>query len=52
MRHKNCMAWNMARNGENGIAVPDYFEENVSEKVIKIIQSFTGVVDKMVWRKD
>lgn len=45
-------AVDMARNGENGIAVPDYFEENVSEKVIKIIQSFTGVVDKMVWRKD
>lgn len=45
-------AVDMAKNGENGIAVPDYIEENVSEKVIKIIQSFTGVVDKMVWRKD
>ena len=38
-------------NGEYGIPVPDYVEENVSTKVIKIIQSYTGVVDKMVWRK-
>ena len=35
----------------NGIPVPDYIEENVSTKVVKIIQSYTGVVDKMVWRK-
>lgn len=35
-----------------GIPVPDYIEENVSTKVVKIIQSYTGVVDKMVWRKD
>lgn len=34
-----------------GIPVPDYIEENVSTKVVKIIQSYTGVVDKMVWRK-
>lgn len=34
-----------------GIPVPDYIEENVSSKVVKIIQSYTGVVDKMVWRK-
>lgn len=34
-----------------GIPVPDYVEENVSSKVVKIIQSYTGVVDKMVWRK-
>ena len=34
-----------------GIPVPDYLEENVSSKVGKIIQSYTGVVDKMVWRK-
>ena len=34
-----------------GIPVPDYVEENVSAKVVKIIQSYTGVVDKMVWRK-
>ena len=36
---------------DNGIPVPDYVEENVSTKVVKIIQSYTGVVDKMVWRK-
>ncbi len=43
----------MAReNGDFGIPVPDYFEENVSTKVVKIIQSYTGVVNKMVWRKD
>lgn len=41
----------MNRNGDNGIPVPDYVEENVSTKVVKIIQSYTGVVDKMVWRK-
>ena len=35
-----------------GIPVPDYVEENVSSKVVKIIQSYTGVVNKMVWRKD
>jgi UDP-N-acetylglucosamine 2-epimerase (non-hydrolysing) len=38
-------------DGFNGIPVPDYVEENVSTKVVKIIQSYTGVVDKMVWRK-
>ena len=38
-------------DGNNGIPVPDYVEENVSTKVVKIIQSYTGVVDKMVWRK-
>lgn len=37
--------------GDYGIPVPDYIEENVSAKVVKIIQSYTGVVDKMVWRK-
>lgn len=41
----------MNRNGDFGIPVPDYTEENVSTKVVKIIQSYTGVVDKMVWRK-
>ena len=41
----------MNRNGDYGIPVPDYIEENVSTKVVKIIQSYTGVVDKMVWRK-
>ena len=41
----------MVCNGDHGIPVPDYVEENVSTKVVKIIQSYTGVVDKMVWRK-
>ena len=41
----------MNQNGDYGIPVPDYIEENVSTKVVKIIQSYTGVVDKMVWRK-
>ena len=41
----------MNANGDHGIPVPDYVEENVSSKVVKIIQSYTGVVDKMVWRK-
>ncbi len=41
----------MNKNGDNGIPVPDYIEENVSTKVVKIIQSYTGVVNKMVWRK-
>lgn len=39
------------KNGDFGIPVPDYMEENVSTKVVKIIQSYTGVVNKMVWRK-
>ncbi len=41
----------MNEQGDYGIPVPDYLEENVSTKVIKIIQSYTGVVNKMVWRK-
>ena len=41
----------MDQNGDHGIPVPDYVEENVSTKVVKIIQSYTGVVNKMVWRK-
>ncbi len=41
----------MNKNSDNGIPVPDYKEENVSTKVVKIIQSYTGVVNKMVWRK-
>ena len=41
----------MNLEGDVGIPVPDYVEENVSTKVVKIIQSYTGVVDKMVWRK-
>ena len=41
----------LVKDGNNGIPVPDYIDENVSTKVVKIIQSYTGVVDKMVWRK-
>jgi UDP-N-acetylglucosamine 2-epimerase (non-hydrolysing) len=44
-------AISMNEDGAIGIPVPDYIEENVSTKVVKIIQSYTGVVDKMVWRK-
>ncbi|MBQ8969420.1 MAG: UDP-N-acetylglucosamine 2-epimerase, partial [Bacteroidaceae bacterium] len=39
------------RNAQHGIPVPDYVEENVSTKVVKIVQSYTRVVNKMVWRK-
>ena len=45
------VAVSMNENGDFGIPVPDYIEENVSSKVVKIIQSYTGVVNKMVWRK-
>ncbi|MCI9127097.1 MAG: UDP-N-acetylglucosamine 2-epimerase (non-hydrolyzing) [Eubacterium sp.] len=41
----------MNKNDDNGISVPDYMEDNISSKVVKIIQSYTGVVNKMVWRK-
>ena len=41
----------MNKNGDYGIPVPDYTDENVSSKVVKLIQSYTGVVDRMVWRK-
>ena len=41
----------MNNNGDYGIPVPDYTDENVSTKVVKIIQSYTGVVNKMVWSK-
>ena len=41
----------MNLDGDYGIPVPDYVEENVSTKVVKLIQSYTGVVNKMVWRK-
>lgn len=41
----------MNKNNDLGIPVPDYVDENVSDKVVKIIQSYTGVIDKMVWRK-
>ena len=42
----------MVKEGDNGIPVPNYTDENVSTKVVKLIQSYTGVVNKMVWRKD
>ena len=42
----------MNLEGDHGIPVPDYIEKNVSTKVVKLIQSYTGVVNKMVWRKD
>lgn len=45
------LAVDMNENGDTGIPVPDYTDENVSSKVVKIIQSYTGIVDKMVWRK-
>ena len=41
----------MNQNGDYGIPVPDYVEENVSTKVVKIVQSYVGIVNKMVWRK-
>ena len=41
----------MNQNGDHGIPVPDYIEENVSTKVVKIIQSYVGIVNKVVWRK-
>lgn len=46
------VAVEMNRNGDLGIPVPNYIDENVSSKVVKLIQSYTGVVNKMVWRKD
>ena len=45
------VAVEMNRAGALGIPVDDYTDENVSVKVVKLIQSYTGVVDKMVWRK-
>lgn len=42
----------MVNNGDNGIPVPYYIDENVSTKIVKIIQSYTGIVNKMVWRKE
>ena len=46
------VAVEMVRNGDNGIPVPNYVDENVSTKIVKLIQSYTGVVNKMVWRKE
>lgn len=45
------MAVDMQQNGYTGVPVPDYLDLNVSDKVIKIIQSYTGIVNRMVWRK-
>ena len=45
------VAVELIRNGQPGIPVPDYVDENVSTKVVRIIQSYVGVVNKMVWRK-
>lgn len=42
----------MNRNQDNGIPVSNYMDENVSTKVVKLIQSYTAVVDKFVWRKE
>ena len=42
----------MNQNGDHGLPVPDYLDENVSTKVVKIIQSYTGIVNRMVWRKE
>ncbi|MGM9929625.1 MAG: non-hydrolyzing UDP-N-acetylglucosamine 2-epimerase [Bacillus sp. (in: firmicutes)] len=42
----------MNKNGDCGVPVPDYVEENVSTKVVKIIQSYVGIVNKMTWRKE
>jgi len=41
----------MVENRDLGSPVPDYVEENVSNKVVKIIQSYTAIVNRMVWRK-
>ena len=45
------LAVDMHANGDDGIEVPAYADRNVSAKVIKLIQSYTGIVNKMVWRK-
>ena len=46
------VAVEMNQNGDLGLPVPNYVDENVSTKVVKLIQSYTGIVNKMVWRKD
>ena len=46
------LAVEMVKNGDLGIPVPDYVDTNVSDKVVRIIQSYVGVVNKMVWRKE
>ena len=46
------VAVEMNKEGDNGLPVPNYVDENVSTKIVKLIQSYTGVVNKMVWRKE
>ncbi|MBR2209361.1 MAG: hypothetical protein IJ859_11190, partial [Synergistaceae bacterium] len=46
------LAVDMINNNDNGVPVPDYIDENVSDKVVKIIQSYVGIINKMVWRKE
>lgn len=46
------LAVEMHRNGDRGVPTPDYVDENVSTKVVKVIQSYTGIVNRMVWRKE
>ena len=46
------VAVEMVQNQDNGLPVPNYTDENVSTKIVKLIQSYTGVVNKMVWRKE
>ena len=46
------LAVEMINNSDNGVPVPDYLDENVSNKVVKAIQSYVGIVNKMVWRKE
>ena len=41
----------LCKDDQHGIPVPDYVDENVSTKVVKIVQSYVGIVNKMVWRK-
>ena len=45
------IAVELCKDGQHGIPVSDYMDENVSTKVVKIIQSYVGIVNKMVWRK-
>ena len=45
------LAVEMHKNGDDGLAVPSYDDGNVSTKVVKIIQSYTGIIDKMIWKK-
>lgn len=46
------IAVEMVKNDDNGISVPDYMDDNVSTKVVKIIQSYVEVINRMVWRKE